>query len=168
MEQPVHFEPTSIEFEVQLDSVKLNKDFNIVGLTATGYVKVGDKPLGGVTVTLDDKQTFVTKADGSFKVEKVKPGQHTLKAQAEDYEFGTVAFKLSPTSSVFPTITPTAFKVCGAVISDKMEGHSVLMTKMGSTTHLEVQSDGATGEFCELLSKGRYQVQVNVQDKALQ
>lgn len=76
--------------------------------------------------------------------------------------FEEIPIKVSPNMQNLPTITPSAFKVCGKVESS--QSHVVTIVKVGSTFLKNVQSDSKTGLFCEFLPKGTYEIQVQVKE----
>ncbi|XP_017778651.1 PREDICTED: nodal modulator 1 [Nicrophorus vespilloides] len=169
--QSVHFEPNKIEFTISHDGVTLKKSFEIAGFSVTGRVlnAPNGAPLEGAEIMINGKSIGTTSSSGTYNLEKIKAGTYTIQVVASDYKFESQSMKVSPSVNELPNIYPQSYKVCGKVISDKMESVQVSITRIGSTQHIALQTDYNTGKFCQHLTPGKYQVQVNVpQSQTLQ
>lgn len=67
-------------------------------------------------------------------------------------------YEIKATDSSLPDFIPTKYKVCGSVISDKMQRVSV--KNLGNSDVLHVTSDPKNGKFCVLLPAGKFEFQV--------
>lgn len=160
--QNVYYQPDFIKFTVEHESVILENGFEVVGFNTTGRVlnSVSGIPLRNVKVFLNGKEVAQTNSDGIYNLEKIQAGSYTLKPVAAGLVFDEVTLKISPNSKQLPDLVPSAYEVCGTVISDKSQ--TVTFTKIGSTKFLTTLSDANSGKFCEFLTPGKYQVQVVV------
>lgn len=77
--------------------------------------------------------------------------------------FEEKTYKIKPTDSSLPELLPSKYKVCGSVISDKMQRVSIKNVE-GSDV-LSATSDPQTGRFCVLLPAGKYDFHVALSER---
>lgn len=127
-------------------------------------------------IFLNGKQITETDSNGFYQLQRLKAGTYNLNVFAgtilfirfiinsnncfsDNFLFKEVSVKLNPNSKI-PDLLPTSYKVCGTVISDKSQ--SVTFSQVGGTTVITTLSDSNSGQFCEYINPGKYQVQVVV------
>ncbi|XP_015834614.2 BOS complex subunit NOMO1 [Tribolium castaneum] len=161
IEQNIYYQPDSIPFTVEHGSVKLKENFEIIGFNVNGRVlkSSNGKPLPKARVFLNGKEVTQTDSNGVYKLQRLKAGTYNLHVIADNFLFKEVAVKMNPNSRI-PDLVPTSYQVCGSVVSDKSQ--SVTFAQIGSTKVITTLSDMNSGQFCEYLSPGKYQVQVVV------
>ncbi|KAJ3639563.1 hypothetical protein Zmor_002915 [Zophobas morio] len=160
-EQNIYYQPNSLPFTVEHNSVKLKESFEIIGFNINGRVlkSLNGKPLAHAKIYLNGKHITQTNNDGGYKLEKLKAGTYTLQAAAEGFLFKEVAVKMNPNSKI-PDLMPMAYQICGSVVSDKSQ--TITFSQIGSTKVVTTLSDMNSGQFCEYLTPGKYHVQVVV------
>lgn len=77
-------------------------------------------------------------------------------------KFDEITVNIDTTLQKLPNLVPSAFKVCGKVISDKPQ--HVSFTHIQSSMLIETDTDEKT-EFCKYLSPGQYEVSVKVENE---
>nr|XP_023013784.1 nodal modulator 3 [Leptinotarsa decemlineata] len=162
--QNIYFQPEQIKFTVNHDSLDLQQSFEIIGFSIPGRVlRSRNVPLADVKVFLNGQEIARTDAKGSYKLEKMKAGTYKLRAEADDVIFEEIFVRMNPNLPELPDILPSAFKVCGSVISD----HSQIVTfsKLGGTKFIQTETSPSGGTFCQYLSPGKYEVQVVVSEE---
>ncbi|KAH1023307.1 hypothetical protein HUJ04_012539 [Dendroctonus ponderosae] len=159
----IYYLPERIEFSIGHTSVQLSEKFQVIGFTISGEVANGkNQPISNAKIFLNGQE--ITKSDktGGYKLEKLKVGTYRIKAEAENVKFDEVTVNIDTTMQKLPNLVPSAFKVCGKVISDKPQHVSVTHTQ--SSMLVETDTDEKT-EFCKYLSPGQYEVSVKVGDE---
>ncbi|XP_066258919.1 BOS complex subunit NOMO3 [Euwallacea similis] len=158
----IHFQPARIEFSVQHKDVKLEQNFQVIGFTVNGKV-INDRndPISNAKIFLNGEEVTKTDNSGNYKLEKLRVGKYNLKAEAENVLFNEVIVNIEPSLSSLPTLTPSAFKVCGKVVSEKP--HTVAFSQVG-TTNL-ILSETSQQQFCQYLAPGKYDISVKVSDE---
>lgn len=66
--------------------------------TVSGQVKVGDKPIPGVSITLNNpfvRRTTVTNSEGFYSIQSLPQGEYTMSLSSDLYKFDEQSFKLS-------------------------------------------------------------------------
>ncbi|KAL1492503.1 hypothetical protein ABEB36_010747 [Hypothenemus hampei] len=162
-EQSVHFQPEKIEFSVQHSSVSLNRNFEVVGFTIPGQViNLKNQPIPMANILLDGEEVAKSDESGKYKLEKLKVGTYSLKAEADKVLFTAVTINVEPSLAKLPNLIPTAFLVCGKVVSDKSE--TVRFQSTDSSLHVVTQMN-KNQEFCQYLGPGTYEVSVIVNEQ---
>lgn len=72
--------------------------------------------------------------------------------------FEEKTLKIKPTDVELPDFVPFKYRVCGSVLSDKMQRVAVKNIQSGDV--MSTTSDPASGRFCLMLPVGKYEVQV--------
>lgn len=80
----LHFHPPSIEFNVEHNSVRLETTFEVIGFSISGRILNAEngKPIEKATVFLNKHQLAFSRDDGTFVLEKIKAGQHSVYVEA--------------------------------------------------------------------------------------
>ncbi|GJQ67388.1 hypothetical protein Trydic_g5084 [Trypoxylus dichotomus] len=164
----IHFLPISIEFNVSHGTVEISKPFEIIGFSVNGRVLSHENGTGlnEATIYLDGEKKTISDSKGSYTLEKVKAGNYTLVAKADNYQFEQKTLRINPNLLELPDMFPLSYLVCGSVISENSQ--TVVITRVGSSQHTTVHTKIPTGKFCEYLKPGKYNVQVIVSDQEKQ
>ncbi|XP_033099080.1 nodal modulator 1-like [Anneissia japonica] len=143
--------------------------FQIEGFSVVGKVldSVKGKGIAGVTVTVNNKSPTITKADGSFRLEKMKSGHYKINAAKDHYHFGDLMTKITANTPELNDIVANRFDLCGRLRIDQWPSglvkrvHSIVVTGKGTVT----KTVGKDGRFCVDVSPGNYVVKVEISDK---
>lgn len=81
-------------------------------------------------------------------------------------EFEEKIFKINPNTLQLPDIYPSAYEVCGIVISESPQ--IITVNRIGSTQHFSIKSEANTGHFCKYLQPGKYELQVSKSAEGIQ
>ncbi|XP_008559484.1 nodal modulator 3 [Microplitis demolitor] len=159
-------EPTKIEFKINHNDLIVSQTFKVTGFTVTGHVMMAKKiPLPNAKVFLSGKEVAKTNSNGGYTIDKMKPGQYTLKVEASDVQFDEQTIKISPSDHNLPDILPSSYKVCGSVtLSTKGTLHhrKIIIENAGKTFKREIETDPQTGQYCLYLAPDKYQMSVAV------
>lgn len=79
----------------------------------------------------------------------------------DNLQFIERTLNIDPSLTTLPDLVPSAFKVCGKVISDKPQ--RVTFSQIGSTNLIQTVTNEQ--EFCQYLAPGRYEISVQVSDE---
>lgn len=77
--------------------------------------------------------------------------------------FEEKTYRVKPTDGELPDFVPSKYKVCGSVISDKMQ--RVGIKNIENADILSTTSDPQTGRFCVFLPPGKYEIQVALSER---
>ncbi|XP_066158113.1 BOS complex subunit NOMO3 isoform X2 [Euwallacea fornicatus] len=158
----IHFQPARIQFLVQHKDVKLEQNFEVIGFTVKGRV-INDQnnPIPNAKIFLNGEELTQTDNAGNYKLEKLRVGKYNLKAEAENVLFNAVIVNIEPSLPSLPNLIPSAFKVCGKVVSEKP--HIVAFSQVG--TNNLILSETSQQQFCQYLPPGKYDISVKVSDE---
>jgi hypothetical protein len=155
----VNLNPEKLEIEVLRDSLFVEDSFEITGLSVFGRILFSNgKGITNAVVTLNGEQRVRTQSDGSYSFDNIKTGTYIIQVTADQLEFNDHTVKISMTNPLLPNIIPSAFEICGQVISEK--SYKIIFQKHGSTVHIEKNTYVGTGEFCVYLGNGKYAMNV--------
>ncbi|XP_073846910.1 BOS complex subunit NOMO1 [Musca autumnalis] len=162
----LNIKPQFIEIEVTKDTLELKQEFKISGFSVTGVVlnSVGGTPVSGATIKLNGQKVTTTKSDGHFTLENVaSSGLYSIQVEAEKLQFDEQRIQLQLTSATLPPIVPSAYEVCGKVVSKK--SFRVAITKQESTaTPKTVDTNAETGAWCTFLPNGKFTFEVKTSE----
>ncbi|KAH8331796.1 hypothetical protein KR074_012191 [Drosophila pseudoananassae] len=160
----LHLSPEFLELEVGKDTLLLKDEFKITGFTVSGQVftAVGGAPLKGALVKVNGKKVAETDAQGSYTLENLKAGTVNIEVESPQLQFAPLQVKAQINTASLPSIAPSAYEVCGKVVSPK--SHSVGLTKSGSTFHTTATTKPESGSWCAFLPVGKYTIEVLTTD----
>ncbi|XP_034104568.1 nodal modulator 3 [Drosophila albomicans] len=156
----LHLTPKFLEVEVGKDTLQLKDEFKISGFTVSGQVlrSAGGAPLKSATVKLNNEKVAETDASGSYILENIKAGSYNILIESPQLQFEPVQVKTQILTPTLPVIVPSAYEVCGKVVSPK--SYEVGITKAGSTFHTTVTTKAESGSWCAYLPAGKYNFEV--------
>ncbi|XP_060516095.1 BOS complex subunit NOMO3 [Cylas formicarius] len=159
----IYYQPEKIDFEVGHDSVELPQHFLVIGFSVSGKVTNGkEKGISNAKIYLNGQEVAKTDEFGNYLLEKLKVAKYKLKAEAEDLLFDEITLYIDTNIKMLPDLVPSAFKVCGEVISDKPQ--AVAFSKIGSTDFVTTKTN-FDNQFCQYLAPGNYKVQVLISEE---
>ncbi|XP_018334048.1 nodal modulator 1 [Agrilus planipennis] len=160
--QNIHFTPDKVKFAVEHDSVDLNKTFEIIGFSVSGKILATEngKAIEGAKIFLNNIEIGKTSKDGLYTLEKIKADTYTLKVVADDVKFDDQVINISPNTLNLPVITPSAYQICGTVLSKNSQVVEIFDANKSKISAIE--SKTGSGEFCGYLPPGKYQLQIRV------
>ncbi|XP_037715151.1 nodal modulator 3 [Drosophila subpulchrella] len=160
----LHLSPESLELEVGKDTLQLKEEFKITGFTVSGLVlsSAGGAPLKSAVVKVNGKKVAETDAQGSYTLENLQAGTVNIEVGSSQLQFSPLQVKAQINTATLPTIVPSAYEVCGKVVSPK--SHNVGLTKTGSTFHTTAITKADTGSWCAFLPVGKYTIEVLTTD----
>lgn len=160
----LHLTPKFLEIEVGKDTLQLKEEFKISGFTVSGQVlrSVGGEPLKGAIVKLNGQKVGETDATGSYTLENIKSGSYSIEILSPQLQFAPLQVKAQISTPSLPTIVPSAYEVCGNVVSQK--SYVVGITKVGSTFHTTATTEPQSGSWCAFLPAGKYSFEVLTTD----
>lgn len=160
----LHLTPKFLEIEVSKDTLQLKEEFKISGFTVSGQVlrSAGGKPLKSAIVKLNSEKVGETDATGSYTLENINAGSYNIEIEAPQLQFEPLQVKTQITTPNLPTILPSAYEVCGNVVSQK--SYVVGITKAGSTFHTTATTKADSGKWCAFLPAGKYSFEVLTTD----
>ncbi|ALC41537.1 CG1371 [Drosophila busckii] len=163
-ELKLHLTPAFVEIEVGKDTLQLQDEFKISGFTVSGKVlrSASGGPLKGAIVKLNNEQVAKTDDAGSYTLENIKAGSYNILIESPRHLFDVLQVKTQISVPTLPVIVPTAYEVCGKVVSSK--SYTVGITKAGSTFHIKATTQASNGEWCANLPAGRYSIEVLTTD----
>lgn len=155
-----HFQPESIEFEVQNEPVAVKQTFEITGFSVYGRVLTKQNGFGvaNAKVFLNGEHVTTAHTDGSYTLNNIRAGSFKITAEAPDVQFTETSVTISPENPTIPDIVVSAYKVCGQVLSQ--ESYTIAITRQSSTYHTQATSERDTGNWCTYLAPGRYSIQI--------
>ncbi|EDW47202.1 nodal modulator 3 [Drosophila sechellia] len=160
----LHLSPELLELEVGKDTLQVKDEFKITGFTVSGRVLTSDggEPLKSAVVKVNGKKVAETDAQGSYTLENLKAGTVNIEVESSQLQFSPLQVKAQINTASLPTIVPSAYEVCGKVVSPK--SHNVGLTKIGSTFHSSASTNAETGNWCAFLPVGKYTIEVLTTD----
>ncbi|KMY92670.1 nodal modulator 3 [Drosophila simulans] len=160
----LHLSPELLELEVGKDTLQVKDEFKITGFTVSGRVLTSDggEPLKSAVVKVNGKKVAETDAQGSYTLENLKAGTVNIEVESSQLQFSPLQVKAQINTASLPTIVPSAYEVCGKVVSPK--SHNVGLTKIGSTFHSSTSTNAETGNWCAFLPVGKYTIEVLTTD----
>ncbi|XP_033153069.1 nodal modulator 3 [Drosophila mauritiana] len=160
----LHLSPERLELEVGKDTLQVKDEFKITGFTVSGRVLTSDggEPLKSAVVKVNGKKVAETDAQGSYTLENLKAGTVNIEVESSQLQFSPLQVKAQINTASLPTIVPSAYEVCGKVVSPK--SHNVGLTKIGSTFHSSAYTNAETGNWCAFLPVGKYTIEVLTTD----
>lgn len=80
----VQFEmqPKQIEFNVEHNSLELDRKFQVTGLTVSGKAVLPKDNTDGATIILNDQEKTMTNSNGEYTLSNIRPGTYRLTATA--------------------------------------------------------------------------------------
>ena len=149
--------PARQPITVSIESNTLDHVFTVTGLTVTGSVQLlnGD-PIGEARIILDGVGAAVSGADGSFELEGVKPGSHSVLVEKTALKFATEAFEITSDSPVLPPLSPTHLSLCAR--ADHPQAKLELRSPSGGL----IQTSAGQSE-CFLVAPGEYELKAVAQ-----
>ncbi|CAH0562230.1 unnamed protein product [Brassicogethes aeneus] len=169
-EKNIFFQPKSIEFNINHESLELKENFEVSGFSINGFVYKSEnqKPIVNARVLLNNREVARTDKNGYYKLENIQANTYKLRAESDGFIFAEKTLNINPNLDKLPNIIPSSYRVCGKVLSDEIQ--TIKFSKIGSSV-IQTSTD-QTGKFCEFLPSGKYEVEVNVnnadQQKGLQ
>ncbi|KAH8252554.1 hypothetical protein KR032_000575 [Drosophila birchii] len=160
----LHLSPDFLELEVGKDTLQLKEEFKITGFTVSGQVltAAGGAPLKSAVIKVNGKKVAETDAQGGYTLENLKAGSVNIEVESSQLQFSPLQVKAQINTASLPTIVPSAYEVCGKVVSPK--SHNVGLTKSGSTFHTTAVTKPETGNWCAFLPVGKYTIEVLTTD----
>ncbi|KAH8394787.1 hypothetical protein KR222_006026 [Zaprionus bogoriensis] len=160
----LHLTPSTLEIELGKDTLQLKEEFRISGFTVSGQVlrAAGGEPLRSAIVKLNNEKVAETDATGSYTLENIKAGSYNIEIESPQLQFEPLLVKTQISTPNLPTIVPSAYEVCGSVVSSK--SYVVGITKSGSTFHTTVTTQAGSGNWCTFLAAGKYSFEVLTTD----
>nr|NP_610551.1 uncharacterized protein Dmel_CG1371 [Drosophila melanogaster]AAF58849.1 uncharacterized protein Dmel_CG1371 [Drosophila melanogaster]AOQ13933.1 CG1371-PA [synthetic construct] len=160
----LHLSPELLELEVGKDTLQIKDEFKITGFTVSGRVltSAGGEPLKSAVIKVNGKKVAETDAQGSYTLENLKAGTVNIEVESSQLQFSPLQVKAQINTASLPTIVPSAYEVCGKVVSPK--SHNVGLTKIGSTFHSSASTNAETGNWCAFLPVGKYTIEVLTTD----
>ncbi|KAH8306904.1 hypothetical protein KR044_000535 [Drosophila immigrans] len=160
----LHLTPKYLEVEVGKDTLQLKEEFKISGFTVSGQVlrSAGGAPLKSAIVKLNNEKVAETDASGSYTLENIKAGSYNIIIESSQLQFEPVQVKTHFLTPTLPVIVPSAYEVCGKVVSPK--SYVVGITKAGSTFHTTATTKAESGSWCAYLPAGKYNFEVLTTD----
>ncbi|ELT93278.1 hypothetical protein CAPTEDRAFT_179513 [Capitella teleta] len=161
-------QPQQLSFSVEQDSVLFKEPFVVAGFTVNGRVLTSPNGQGvaSARVLVNGHEQAVTSADGTYRLDSMRPETYTIEVQSELIFFDPVEVKISPSAPQLPDVTASRFSVCGHVIIDRLPegmGHSTQSRKVqvesAKTGIITTGTDGE-GNFCFRLPAGTYAIKV--------
>ncbi|XP_041372550.1 nodal modulator 1-like [Gigantopelta aegis] len=166
--------PGKLEFEVQHESVKLQKSFQVSGFSVSGRVldSVKGRGVSKARVMLDGKFQTNTDEQGIYHLENMKTGSYKIRVEVQNIYFDEMLVKITPNTPQLPDIIPSSFNLCGKVAIDRFpEVLGKLPTqrrviyfpesKKSDAVSITTESDG---KFCTKVKPGKYVIKVHIAD----
>lgn len=75
------------------------------GFDVIGQVQANQKPLAGATIFVDGRQVAISDESGTYKVNALKSGRHTVEAKKEHFYFEKLSPDVSIENPTIPTIS---------------------------------------------------------------
>ncbi|XP_071958436.1 BOS complex subunit NOMO1-like [Antedon mediterranea] len=162
--------PANLDITVGHSSLKLSTPFKIEGFSVIGRVvnSVKGKGIAGVTVTVNKQTPTTTKADGSFRLEKMKSGHYMISAVKEHYHFNELTTKITANTPELADIVAARFDLCGHLQIDQWpsglakRSHKVVVA--GKDIKPMSKTVDKEGKFCLDVAPGTYTVKVEISD----
>jgi len=160
----LHLTPKFVEVEVGKDTFQLKEEFKISGFSVSGQVlrSAGGAPLKSAIVKLNNEKVAETDDTGSYTLENIKAGSYNIEIESPKLQFEPLQVKTQISTPTLPVIVPSAYEVCGKVVSPK--SFVVGITKTGSTFHTTVTTKPESGSWCAYLPAGKYNFEVLTTD----
>lgn len=147
--------PAKYTFEVQHKTVKIDTPFSVAGFLIRGKVLAGKKGVSAARVILDGKEEALTRSDGSFSIDGIRRGVHTITVLANGIHFEKTSVNVSPKKPELPPIIASKLDVCGEVESSSQRDVFVV-----DRNNRPIISKGVTGAFCIPLAPGEYFIKI--------
>ncbi|XP_071806150.1 BOS complex subunit NOMO1-like [Asterias amurensis] len=164
--------PSTMDFQVNHDSLTLQTTFRVEGFSVSGQVldAQGGNPVAGAKVKLQDRSEVITKSDGTYELEKIKSGTYVLLASKEHVFFEGQTMKINPNTPRLPDIVASSFSLCGRIVIDKLPAtlpssgprRVSLIPEGGSAKDTVSMATDKDGAFCFKVKPGSYVVQPTV------
>ncbi|EDW32208.1 GL10556 [Drosophila persimilis] len=160
----LHLNPDFLEVEVGKDTLQLKEEFKITGFTISGRVlgSAGGAPLKSAIVKLNGKKVAETDDQGSYTLQNIKAGTINIEVESPQLQFAPLQVKVQINTVELPTIVPSAYEVCGKVVSTN--SYAVGLTKLGSTFHTTTKTQAGSGSWCAFLPVGKFSIEVLTTD----
>lgn len=115
----LHLTPKFVEVEVGKDTLQLKEEFKISGFTVSGKVlrSSGGAPLKSAIVKLNNEKVAETDDTGSYTLENIKAGSYNIEIESPKLQFEPLQVKTQISTPTLPVIVPSAYEVCGKVVS---------------------------------------------------
>lgn len=139
--------------------------FQVMGFSIQGRViDVSSNGLEGATISLNGQDKAVTRADGTYTLERMTTGKYTITARKSHMFFHDLKeFALSPSVPAVPDIVVTRYHICGKVDSGESTPHSVALVGKSNQMKADTVTD-KSGNYCFEAAPGTYQVTPSLQD----
>ncbi|EDW08984.1 nodal modulator 3 [Drosophila mojavensis] len=156
----LHLTPSFLEVDLGKDTLQIKEEFKISGFTVSGQVlsSADGAPLKSAIVKLNKEKVAETDATGTYTLENIKAGSYNIEVEYPQLQFEPVQVKTQIATPKLPTIVPSAYEVCGKVVSPK--SYVVGITKIGSTFHTTTATKAESGIWCAYLPAGKYNIEV--------
>lgn len=152
-----------MEVSIDKSNLKIVQDFEINGFSVSGKILLSptDKKCVEASIKVNGKFMTDTTNDGSYTLKNLKEGSYNIQVvpKNNDFQYQDRVVKLSLTNPVIPEMYVSAMKICGKVVSKRVE--KIAIKKIGSTFFTQAVSvPDQDGEFCLYLANGKYSLEV--------
>ncbi|VDO95263.1 unnamed protein product [Soboliphyme baturini] len=164
------FSPKVMEAKIVTQPRILQDPFSVVGLSVVGSVlwKHNGAGISEVDIFLDNKLVTRTNARGIYILEKLSAGSHIIQPKKEDLEFRSQTIDVSEKEVSISPFVVERFQLCGRVIISvfppsvpKLTQRKLLLTN-SITKEVFSLTTNSNGNFCRLVSRGKYVLEVNI------
>ncbi|XP_055958789.1 BOS complex subunit NOMO1 [Patella vulgata] len=167
--------PEKLEFEVQHQSVQLQKQFNVAGFSVSGRVLDSEKGSGvaKAKILLNGNEQTMTSQDGTYHLENMKTGTYKLSVQSSSIYFDDITLKITPSTPQLPNIVASSFSLCGQVIIDRLpealssvpSQRRIIYHPDGKKSEAVSLSPEADGKFCTKVKPGKYIIGIHLSEQ---
>ncbi|MGI9105484.1 MAG: MSCRAMM family protein [Pyrinomonadaceae bacterium] len=139
--------------------------------TVSGQVKVGDKAIPGVSVTLNNpfvRRTTVTNSEGFYSIQSLPQGDYTMSLSSDLYKFAEQSFKLNGDQKQDVSGAVQTYSLSGEVKKDNtttpIEGATVRLAAEGIVIPSIVTGSDGKFSFKNLDANRKYTLKITKDD----